>query len=112
MWNRQLGDVVFEREHEKVGHFAAWEQLEALMEDSDNVQSWWTGILCFASRISIRSSHVIVARLHCKGGAANGAGLDDNNWSITSSLKEFGRWCCWLNGEISGTQISDFLKNR
>lgn len=33
MWNRMLGDVVFEREHEKGGHFAAWEQPEALVKD-------------------------------------------------------------------------------
>lgn len=33
MWNRQLGDVVFEKEHEKGGHFAAWEQPEALVQD-------------------------------------------------------------------------------
>lgn len=33
MWNRRLGDVVFEKEHEKGGHFAAWEQPEALLED-------------------------------------------------------------------------------
>ncbi|KAK6207317.1 hypothetical protein LQW54_007275 [Pestalotiopsis sp. IQ-011] len=32
MWNRRLGNVVFEREHEKGGHFAAWEQPEALVE--------------------------------------------------------------------------------
>lgn len=33
MWNRQLGDVVFEKEQEKGGHFAAWEQPEALVKD-------------------------------------------------------------------------------
>lgn len=33
MWNRQLGDVVFEKEQEKGGHFAAWEQPEALAQD-------------------------------------------------------------------------------
>ncbi|KAK7700342.1 hypothetical protein SLS64_010950 [Diaporthe eres] len=33
MWNRQLGDVVFEKEQDKGGHFAAWEQPEALVED-------------------------------------------------------------------------------
>lgn len=33
MWNRQLGDVVFEKEQEKGGHFAAWEQPEALVQD-------------------------------------------------------------------------------
>ncbi|CAN8103164.1 unnamed protein product [Discula destructiva] len=33
LWNRQLGDVVFEKEHEKGGHFAAWEQPEALVDD-------------------------------------------------------------------------------
>ncbi|KAF3025534.1 hypothetical protein E8E14_009533 [Neopestalotiopsis sp. 37M] len=32
-WNTQIGDVVFEREHEKGGHFAAWEQPEALADD-------------------------------------------------------------------------------
>ncbi|KAI1126894.1 Alpha/Beta hydrolase protein [Nemania abortiva] len=32
-WNKQLGDVVFEREHERGGHFAAWEQPEALADD-------------------------------------------------------------------------------
>ena len=33
MWNRQLGDVVFEKENKKGGHFAAWEQPEALVGD-------------------------------------------------------------------------------
>ncbi|KAK7740766.1 hypothetical protein SLS53_005234 [Cytospora paraplurivora] len=33
IWNRRLGDVVFEKEHEQGGHFAAWEQPEALAED-------------------------------------------------------------------------------
>ncbi|KAH8883320.1 epoxide hydrolase 1 [Thozetella sp. PMI_491] len=33
MWNRQLGDVVFEKENEKGGHFAAWEQPEVLVRD-------------------------------------------------------------------------------
>jgi hypothetical protein len=33
MWNRQLGDVVFEREQDKGGHFAAWEQPEAPVKD-------------------------------------------------------------------------------
>lgn len=33
MWNRQLGDVVFKREQDKSGHFAAWEQPEALVKD-------------------------------------------------------------------------------
>ncbi|KAF7520055.1 hypothetical protein G7054_g12887 [Neopestalotiopsis clavispora] len=33
MWNRRLGDVVFEKEHETGGHFAAWEKPEALVED-------------------------------------------------------------------------------
>lgn len=33
MWNRHLGDVVFEKEHDKGGHFAAWEQPEALVQD-------------------------------------------------------------------------------
>lgn len=32
-WNRQIGDVVFEREHERGGHFAAWEQPEAIVND-------------------------------------------------------------------------------
>lgn len=32
-WNRYLGDVVFEREHEHGGHFAAWEKPQALVED-------------------------------------------------------------------------------
>lgn len=32
-WNTQVGDVVFEREHERGGHFAAWEQPEALADD-------------------------------------------------------------------------------
>ncbi|KAI1082402.1 epoxide hydrolase 1 [Whalleya microplaca] len=32
-WNRQIGDVVFEREHESGGHFAAWEKPEALVGD-------------------------------------------------------------------------------
>ncbi|KAI0097499.1 Alpha/Beta hydrolase protein [Nemania sp. FL0031] len=33
MSNRGLGSVVFEKEHEKGGHFAAWERPEALVED-------------------------------------------------------------------------------
>lgn len=33
MWNRRLGNVVFEKEHDKGGHFAAWEKPEALAED-------------------------------------------------------------------------------
>ena len=33
MWNRRLGDVVFEKEHDKGGHFAAWEQPDALVAD-------------------------------------------------------------------------------
>ncbi|KAL7622759.1 hypothetical protein AAE478_006437 [Parahypoxylon ruwenzoriense] len=32
-WNRRLGDVVFEREHEKGGHFAAWERPEDIVAD-------------------------------------------------------------------------------
>ncbi|KAI4858669.1 hypothetical protein F4820DRAFT_468016 [Hypoxylon rubiginosum] len=32
-WNKQSGDVVFERQHERGGHFAAWEQPEALAND-------------------------------------------------------------------------------
>ncbi|KAJ8131883.1 hypothetical protein O1611_g1745 [Lasiodiplodia mahajangana] len=32
-WNQQLGHVVFEREHQRGGHFAAWEQPEALVDD-------------------------------------------------------------------------------
>lgn len=32
-WNRRLGDVVFEREHERGGHFAAWERPEELVGD-------------------------------------------------------------------------------
>ncbi|KAI0805716.1 Alpha/Beta hydrolase protein [Xylaria sp. FL0064] len=32
-WNRRLGDVVFEREHERGGHFPAWEQPELLVGD-------------------------------------------------------------------------------
>ncbi|KAJ4397186.1 hypothetical protein N0V93_001410 [Gnomoniopsis smithogilvyi] len=32
-WNRRLGDVVFEKEQETGGHFAAWERPEALVED-------------------------------------------------------------------------------
>jgi hypothetical protein len=33
MSNMRLGDVVFDKEHDKSGHFAAWEQTEALAED-------------------------------------------------------------------------------
>ncbi|ETS81748.1 hypothetical protein PFICI_06750 [Pestalotiopsis fici W106-1] len=33
MWNRRLGHVVFEKEHGKGGHFAAWEQPGALVHD-------------------------------------------------------------------------------
>ncbi|KAJ3565238.1 hypothetical protein NPX13_g7578 [Xylaria arbuscula] len=32
-WNRRLGDVIFEQEHERGGHFAAWEQPELLVGD-------------------------------------------------------------------------------
>ncbi|KAH3907705.1 hypothetical protein HBI56_181120 [Parastagonospora nodorum] len=32
-WNKTLGPVVFERRHEKGGHFAAWECPEALATD-------------------------------------------------------------------------------
>ncbi|KAK7952995.1 epoxide hydrolase protein [Apiospora saccharicola] len=32
-WNRRLGDVVFEREHDRGGHFPAWEQPELLAGD-------------------------------------------------------------------------------
>ncbi|KAI1392638.1 alpha/beta-hydrolase [Hypoxylon trugodes] len=32
-WNKQLGDVVFERKHERGGHFAAWEKPEDLVGD-------------------------------------------------------------------------------
>ncbi|KAI1136025.1 alpha/beta-hydrolase [Hypoxylon sp. FL0543] len=32
-WNKQLGDVVFEREHEHGGHFALWEEPEAIIDD-------------------------------------------------------------------------------
>ncbi|KAI0003168.1 epoxide hydrolase 1 [Xylariaceae sp. FL0662B] len=32
-WNRQIGDVVFEREHESGGHFAAWEKPKVLVDD-------------------------------------------------------------------------------
>lgn len=33
LWNQGLGPVVFEEEHERGGHFAAWEQPEALVAD-------------------------------------------------------------------------------
>lgn len=39
MWNRRLGDVVFEKEREQGGHFAAWEQPQALVGD-------WTSGRC------------------------------------------------------------------
>lgn len=32
-WCRTLGDVVFERDHESGGHFAAWEQPDELVKD-------------------------------------------------------------------------------
>ncbi|KAI0141734.1 alpha/beta-hydrolase [Xylariaceae sp. FL1272] len=32
-WNSRLGDVVFEREHDRGGHFIAWEQPELLVGD-------------------------------------------------------------------------------
>lgn len=32
-WNRRLGDVVFEKEHDSGGHFAAWEKPELLAGD-------------------------------------------------------------------------------
>ncbi|KAI1500988.1 alpha/beta-hydrolase [Biscogniauxia marginata] len=33
LWNTQIGDVVFEKEHERGGHFAALEQPKALVDD-------------------------------------------------------------------------------
>ncbi|OTA68819.1 alpha/beta-hydrolase [Hypoxylon sp. EC38] len=33
LWNQQLGDVVFEREHQHGGHFATWERPEDIVED-------------------------------------------------------------------------------
>ena len=33
LWNHTLGPVVFEREHEKGGHFAAWERPDAIVQD-------------------------------------------------------------------------------
>jgi len=33
VWTRTLGDVVFERDHEKGGHFAAWECPESIVSD-------------------------------------------------------------------------------
>ena len=33
LWHETMGDVVFMREHEKGGHFAAWEVPEALVGD-------------------------------------------------------------------------------
>ncbi|KAK7998996.1 alpha/beta-hydrolase [Apiospora marii] len=32
-WNRRLGDVIFEREHDRGGHFPAWEQPQLLAGD-------------------------------------------------------------------------------
>jgi len=33
LWNQTLGPIVFEKEHESGGHFAAWELPDALVED-------------------------------------------------------------------------------
>ena len=33
LWNHTLGPVVFEKEHEKGGHFAAWENPDAVVDD-------------------------------------------------------------------------------
>ena len=33
MWNHTLGPVVFEKEHSKGGHFAAWERPDAIVDD-------------------------------------------------------------------------------
>ena len=33
LWSRTLGPIIFEREHPNGGHFAAFEQPEALAED-------------------------------------------------------------------------------
>lgn len=33
LWNKQLGNVVFEKEHDHGGHFPSWEQPEALTAD-------------------------------------------------------------------------------
>ncbi|KAG5817577.1 hypothetical protein H9Q74_010510 [Fusarium xylarioides] len=33
LWNQTLGPVVFEKEHERGGHFAAWEQPSAIVGD-------------------------------------------------------------------------------
>ena len=32
-WTRTLGKVVFEKEHERGGHFAAWERPDAIVDD-------------------------------------------------------------------------------
>ena len=32
-WNRVAGNVVFQKEHERGGHFAAWEQPDAIVSD-------------------------------------------------------------------------------
>ena len=32
-WNRVAGDVVFQKEHDRGGHFAAWERPGAIMAD-------------------------------------------------------------------------------
>ncbi|KAI0913274.1 hypothetical protein F4823DRAFT_559066 [Ustulina deusta] len=33
LWNRTLGPVVYKREYEKGGHFAAWERPDAVIAD-------------------------------------------------------------------------------
>lgn len=33
LWNHTLGPVVFEKDHDKGGHFASWERPEAIVED-------------------------------------------------------------------------------
>lgn len=33
LWNQTMGPVVYEREHQRGGHFAAWEQPDAIVED-------------------------------------------------------------------------------
>ncbi len=32
-WTRSIGDIVFERDHDSGGHFAAWERPEAIVDD-------------------------------------------------------------------------------
>jgi len=49
-WHATMGPVVFEREHENGGHFAAWEQPDALVEDLRSMFRKDSGSYCVQGR--------------------------------------------------------------